>query len=139
MQDMLRVDKEEGIKACEKYKKTKCCKKGIDIDDPYIDEAKNMCKKFVEKYSVDNKVIPAVKCVANCLVNNETIVQKEKKCEQRNALRLEAHFSCYVRCGFFLTSSSAWGVPEGGWEIGLYDLLPDWIISKIDFIKQYIR
>lgn len=74
-------------------------------------------------------VIAPVECVAECLSKRESEHIKIQKCDDRNAARLLAHFSCYAECGFFLIDKYTIGPPSGGWTMGLFKMLPAFISS----------
>lgn len=95
--------------------------------DSYPQKAKNACDGFISMYTKNGKLRNAVLCVAKCLTEAEDVNRNVICCNARNTARLFSHFSCYIKCGFVmdLFSKNNFGVPEGGWEIGLTLLLPD--------------
>lgn len=135
IQDDNRVDNTAAHNFCNDYniyKDSKCCDSSNNmVPDPYIPKACKMCHQFVDKYSINKKVIKPVECVAKCLSSAEATHINIRVCEDRNAQRLIQHFICYIDCGFYLFSSDAIGTPEGGWEMGFEELLPDFIGSKV--------
>lgn len=85
---------------------------------------------FVGMYSINDKVISAVECVAKCLAQAEEKHTKIANCNERNARRLEKHVECYYRCRFYLIDRNhILGLPKGGWSLGITDLIPDFIES----------
>lgn len=122
----------KGYNACAGYKDIKvkkCCgDDGIWQVDDYPRRAKTICDGFIDLYSRNGKVRDSVECVARCLVRKELENQKQPKCRKRNAQRLYFHFSCYAECGFFPDLANAennFGLPEGGWQLGIKELIPD--------------
>jgi hypothetical protein len=119
---------------CDKYPSSvpKCCRDKKLIDDGYPAKAKPMCKSFVDLYSSRLSTLKIVKCVAACLTNAEGDIDNNPDCKERNAQRLEAHVSCYAKCGFVLhPHKGELGVPDHGWEVGLSELLGDWISQRL--------
>ncbi len=133
IQEKSRRGNEQAYKNCNIYKKyfnSKCCLNGEKIIDPYIKEAKRICDDFVGMYSINDKVISAVECVAKCLAQAEEKHTKIANCNERNARRLEKHVECYYKCGFYLIDRNhILGLPKGGWSLGITDLIPDFIES----------
>ena len=140
-QDAHRVSAIKGYQACQKYneiKPTCCCRDGEATEDSYPIRAKAICDAFVARYSVADQVIEPVVCVADCLVAAEKEIQKSNDCIKRNNDRLVKHVNCYVNCGFFLISSDAVSVPARGWEIGIFELLPDFLSYQWGKIKFFL-
>ena len=140
-QDVHRVSAIKGYQACQKYneiKPTCCCRDGEATEDSYPIRAKAICDAFVARYSVADQVIEPVVCVADCLVAAEKEIQKSNDCIKRNNDRLVKHVNCYVNCGFFLISSDAVSVPARGWEIGIFELLPDFLSYQWGKIKFFL-
>ena len=130
LQEDNRRDNKQALNYCDQYAEylgDKCCRNGQMVEDPYIAQAMQMCKQFVYKYSQNGRVIHPVECVAKCLSNNEATIKDVPDRQKRNSLRLQRHVGCYLECGFFLFDENNIGVPEGGWGVGLRDLLPDFL------------
>ena len=128
IQDESRVNNQTAHKYCDSYLRdadAKCCCNGKMLTDDYVKKAANMCHNFVNKYSHNGQVILSVECVAKCLSEAEDEHMEIKDCSDRNSARLLKHVSCYASCAFFLFDSHSLGTPEGGWEMGFNELLPD--------------
>jgi len=87
--------------------------------DGYPEKAKTVCEGFRDLYTGSTMQAEAA-CVAQCLIASEKKCQLFPNCSDRNCCRLLAHVACYARCGFFPTK----GLPPGGAEVGILDLLP---------------
>ncbi|MBK8474728.1 MAG: RHS repeat-associated core domain-containing protein [Opitutaceae bacterium] len=115
----------EGESLCDLYKiGGNCCRKGQSITDPYPSTARTVCKRFIRKYAAVGGYagLSKVKCVARCLVAADSSIQASTtSCCERNSKRLYAHITCYKQCGFVPTS----GLPEGAYDVGIFDLIPD--------------
>lgn len=83
--------------------------------DTYTNKAEGMCNAFMKKYSWRE----SAQCVARCLVNTELGIRMMPHCSDRARARLLAHASCYWKCGFIPERL----LPEGGWDVGLNDLV----------------
>jgi len=142
IQEENRVNNATAHRYCDNYSKNlgaKCCNKSEYITDDYIHKAMDMCHKFVDKYSVNSKVIQPVECVAKCLSEAEKDHINIKDCADRNAAHLLKHISCYASCGFFLFDSYTLLTPNGGLKMGFNDLVPDLIESMMNKVSDNIK
>ena len=62
-----------GKSICDRYmeKTSKCCRNSLLVDDPYLPEARTVCKRFVDMYSSNGKLFDKVLCVAECLTKQD--------------------------------------------------------------------
>lgn len=143
MDDIHHIDNQEysadprsGYNACNKYLQmsiTPCIRNNKLENDSYPIQAKTICDGFIKMYTKNGKLRNAVLCVANCLAEDEKDNGQYMCCNKRNAMRLVSHVDCYQKCGFImdLITKDNWGVPNGGWSLGLTSLIPDVIDSII--------
>jgi RHS repeat-associated core domain len=86
------------------------------INDPYPVRAKAVCRAFLQMYDFSD----TVKCVADCLGNEEKGTRHLDFCSQRACERLKDHTYCYAACGFVPTI----GLPKDGPAVGWGILIP---------------
>ena len=73
-------------------------------EDKYPSLAKKCCQAFERLYGGGNGyfplMLPAVQCVADCLITHEENCQKPVGCDDRQRCRSLAHVDCYAKCKF---------------------------------------
>ena len=127
---------------CDGYKpEKKCCKFGQLMDDDYPTRARTICKNFMQMYSRQGFTSKQVIEVAKCLVAQESQNGEESNCYKRQRNRLVAHFTCYAHAGF-IPDPTNWnnggtlGIPEGGWYLGIFEVLSGTVIQPMDQPNQ---
>ena len=124
-----RLQISRGLAYCANYKKYRngeCCRNGKIVEDSYPKDAQPVCEGFIKDYAGTAMGESAI-CVAECLSQNEEEMSKISDCANRNSARFESHFACYAKCLFI----PYYGLPDGGWDVGVHDLFPDYLKTRI--------
>ena len=124
-----RLQMSQGLVFCANYKRYqngKCCRNGNIVEDSYPKNAQTVCEGFIKDYAGTAMGQSAI-CVAKCLSQNEEEMSKISDCANRNSARLESHVACYAKCLFV----PYYGLPDGGWDVGINDLFPDYWETRI--------
>ena len=124
-----RLQISRGLAYCANYKKYRngeCCRDGKIVEDSYPKDAQPVCEGFIKDYAGTAMGESAI-CVAECLSQNEEEMSKISDCANRNSARFESHFACYAKCLFI----PYYGLPDGGWDVGVHDLFPDYLKTRI--------
>ena len=124
-----RLQISRGLAYCANYKKYRngeCCRNGKIVEDSYPKDAQPVCEGFIKDYAGTAMGESAI-CVAECLSQNEEEMSKISDCANRNSARFESHFACYAKC----LSIPYYGLPDGGWDVGVHDLFPDYLKTRI--------
>ena len=124
-----RLQISRGLAYCANYKKYRngeCCRNGKIVEDSYPKDTQPVCEGFIKNYAGTAMGESAI-CVAECLSQNEEEMSKISDCANRNSARFESHFACYAKCLFI----PYYGLPDGGWDVGVHDLFPDYLKTRI--------